>query len=394
MGPPILRWVPPSVVAAVTGPQRHVLHVDLDQFLAAVEVLRRPELAGRPVVVGGDGNPMRPRQVVATASYEARAFGVHSGMPLLAAYRKCPDAVFLPSDHPAYDAASAVVMATLRSLRGDDGEPVVVEVWGWDEAFVGVVADDPVAFAQRLRAEVLAATRLSCAVGIGETRLQAKTATGFAKQQPGDDRVARLTRAEWIPMMGDQPVTAIWGIGNRTAARLAEAAIHTVVDLARADHEDLARRFGPRIGPSLRVLGLGGDTSPLVDEPWVPKSRSKEVTYTRDVVGAEAIDVEVERLAREVVAEVTAEGFVATHVAVKLRTPTFFTRTRISKLPAPSADADEIVATARRVLGRFDEILHSDDPDRPRAVRLIGVRLMLEPAGRAGATVVARGPSG
>lgn len=372
------------------GPHRvsHVLHVDLDQFLAAVEVLRRPELAGRPVVVGGDGNPKRPRQVVATASYEARAFGVHSGMPLMAAYRKCPDAVFLPSDHPVYDAASAVVMATLRSLRGDDGEPVVVEVWGWDEAFVGVVADDPVAFAHRLRAAVLAATRLSCAVGIGESRLQAKTATGFAKQQrysaaqggePGG--VARLTRTDWIPMMGDKPVTAIWGIGNRTAARLTEAGIHTVVDLARADHEDLARRFGPRIGPSLRVLGLGGDTSPLVDEPWVPKSRSKEVTYTHDVAGAEAIEAEVDRLAREVTAEVTAEGFVVTHVAVKLRTPTFFTRSRISKLPAPTTDPDEIAATARRVLARFDEILHTDDPDHPRALRLIGVRLMLQPAG-------------
>ena len=108
-----------------------ILHVDLDQFLAAVEVLRRPELAGRPVVVGGDGDPTRPRQVVATASYEARAFGVTSGMPLGLAARKCPAAVFLPSDRPAYDAASADVMATLRSF------PVVVEVWGWDEAFVG-----------------------------------------------------------------------------------------------------------------------------------------------------------------------------------------------------------------------------------------------------------------
>jgi DNA polymerase-4 len=358
-----------------------ILHVDLDQFLAAVEVLRRPELTGRPVVVGGDGNPRRPRQVVATASYEARAFGVHSGMPLMAAYRKCPDAVFLPSDHPAYDAASAEVMATLRSMRGDDAEPVVVEVWGWDEAFVGVSTDDPEAFARRVRAEVLAATRLSCAVGIGETRLQAKTATGFAKRQGTDARVARLTRAEWIPTMGDEPVTAIWGIGTRTAARLAEAGIHTVVDLARADHEDLARRFGPRIGPSLRVLGLGGDASPLVDEPWVPKSRSKEVTYTRDVVGAEAIGAEVDRLAREVTAEVTAGGFVVTHVAVKLRTPTFFTRTRISKLPAPTTESDEIAATARRVLTRFDAVLGTNDPARPRAVRLIGVRLMLQPAG-------------
>jgi len=108
-----------------------LLHVDLDQFLAAVEIRRRPELAGLPVVVGGDGDPTRPRQVVATATYEARALGVHSGMPLRAALRKAPDAAFLPSDHPTYEAASAEVMAVLRSF----GHPV--EVWGWDEAFVG-----------------------------------------------------------------------------------------------------------------------------------------------------------------------------------------------------------------------------------------------------------------
>src|SRR4051812_45621034 len=119
-----------SPTSAASAPPAWILHVDLDQFLAAVEVLRRPELAGRPVVVGGDGDPTRPRQVVATASYEARAFGVRSGMPLGRALRRCPDAVFLPSDYPAYDAASAAVMATLRTF------PVVVEVWGWDEAFV------------------------------------------------------------------------------------------------------------------------------------------------------------------------------------------------------------------------------------------------------------------
>ena len=155
------------------GERDWILHVDLDQFLAAVEVLRRPELAGRPVVVGGDGDPSRPRQVVATASYEARDQGVRSGMPLRTAARRCPDAVFLPSDRPAYEAASADVMATLRSLD------VPVEEWGWDEACVGVRTVDPEAFARRLQARVLADTRLHCAVGIGETKLQAKTATGF-----------------------------------------------------------------------------------------------------------------------------------------------------------------------------------------------------------------------
>lgn len=339
-----------------------ILHVDLDQFLAAVEVLRRPELRGQPVVVGGDGNPQRPRQVVATASYEARAFGVHSGMPLARAARLCPDATFLPSDRPAYDAASAEVMAALRSF----GWPV--EVWGWDEAFVGVsiaAATEPETLAAEIRSRVLAETRLSCAVGIGETKLQAKTTTGFAK--PGG--VARLTRSSWIATMGSRPVTAIWGIGGRTAASLGELGITTVEQLARADHAVLAGRFGPRIGPHLRVLGLGGDDSPVVDEPWVAKSRSKEETFTTDVVGLDAVASHVDRLARAVTEEVVADGRSVTHVAVKVRTATFWTRSKIAKLPGgATTDPAVVAAGAAVVLARFEI---------RGPVRLLGVRVVL-----------------
>jgi DNA polymerase-4 len=323
-------------------------------------VRRRPALRGRPVVVGGDGNPRRPRQVVATASYEARAYGVRSGMPLGRALRLCPDAVFLPSDRPAYDAASAEVMDTLRTF------PAVVEVWGWDEAFMGVAAGDPESLARAIKARVFEATALTCAIGIGDTRLTAKTATGFAK--PGG--VARLTRRDWIPTMGARPVTAIWGIGPRTAARLAELGVVTVEDLARADHHELARVFGPRIGPHLRVLGLGGEDSPLVAEPWVAKSRSKEETFTTDVAGAAAIGAHVERLARDVTESVVAEGRRVTHVAVKVRTATFWTSSRIAKLPdGPSTDPAVVAAMAGAVLSRFGEL---------RPVRLLGVRVMLE----------------
>ncbi|MET0727659.1 MAG: DNA polymerase IV [Acidimicrobiales bacterium] len=337
-----------------------VLHVDLDQFLAAVEVLRRPELAGRPVIVGGDGDPSRPRQVVATASYEARAFGVTSGMPLRTAARRCPDGVFLPSDRPAYDAASARVMATLRTL------PVVVEELGWDEAFVGARTDDPEQLALAIQLRLLEATGLTCAVGIGDTKLQAKIATGFAK--PGG--IARLTRDTWFEVMGAEPVTAIWGIGGRTAARLAEAGIRTVDELARSDHHELARRFGPTIGPHLRVLGLGGGDSPVVDEPHVPKGRSQEVTFEHDLTSRSEMEAHVSRLARAVTRSVAAEGRRVTHVAVKVRTATFFTRTKISKLPAPTTDPDDVARQAAVVLDRFPL-------DRP--VRLLGVRVALEP---------------
>ena len=138
-----------------------VLHVDLDQFIAAVEIRRQPALRGRPVVVGGDGDPTRRRQVVATASYEARAFGVHSGMPLTTAHRKCPDAVFLPSDRDAYDAASAEVWDVVRELD------VVTEVWGWDEAFLATDVDDPESLAHQIRETVSRRTEFTCCVGRG-----------------------------------------------------------------------------------------------------------------------------------------------------------------------------------------------------------------------------------
>ena len=140
-----------------------VLHVDLDQFIAAVEVLRRPELAGQPVVVGGHGDPTR-RGVVATASYAAREYGVRSGMPLRTAARRCPDAVFLPADNPAYKAASEDVMAVLRSFGPSAG--AVVEIMGWDEAFVGVTTDGPEGLARRIQEAVHTQTRLSCSVGV------------------------------------------------------------------------------------------------------------------------------------------------------------------------------------------------------------------------------------
>ena len=240
-----------------------------------------------------------------------------------------------------------------------------VEELGWDEAFVGVSTDDPEAFAVELKVRVLAETGLSCAVGIGESKLQAKTATGFAK--PGG--VARLTRREWIPTMGARPVTAIWGIGPRIALRLGALGIETVEQLARADHDVLAKAFGPTIGPSLRVLGLGGDDAAVHDELVVAKGRSREETFTRDLTDGDEIRAQVARLAREVTESVVAEGRRVTHVSVKVRTATFFTRTKISKLAEPTTDTEVVVRGAHAVLERFQL-------DRP--VRLLGVRVVLE----------------
>ncbi len=331
-----------------------VLHVDLDQFIAAVEVLRDPSLRGRPVVVGGNGDPAE-RAVVATASYEAREHGIRSGMPLRTAFKKLPDAVFLPVDHALYEAASSDVMAVLRSF------PVVVEVMGWDEAFVGASVDDPFALARSLQEAVLASTGLHCSVGIGDNKLRAKIATEFGKPAG----VFELTRANWAEVMGHRPTSALWGIGAKTERKLSELGIATVTDLASAPADELAARFGPRMGPYFRDLGLGAGDTVVSATPWVVKSRSHEKTFQQDLTSLEDIRREVVALAHQVAADVVAEGRPAVRVGVKVRFVPFFTKVRLKKLPAPTSSASELAEAALVVLDRFDH---------GRAVRLLGVR--------------------
>lgn len=347
-----------------------VLHVDLDQFIAAVEVLRRPELAGLPVVVGGRGDPTE-RGVVATASYEARAFGVGSGMPLRVALRKCPDAVFLPVDKEAYDAASAKVMSTLRSLEWG-GVPVVLEVLGWDEAFLAAGPGhgdlgDPRAFAEHLRAEVLAATDLHCSVGIGDNKLRAKIATDFGKPRG----VWQLTGETWFEVMGDRPTTALWGIGAKTAKKLAALGIDTVEQLAHSDARVLAAELGPTMGPWFHRLGRGVDSSPVDATPWVPRAHGREETYQEDLEDWSQVVAEVRALTGRVLVDIDREGRPAARVGIKVRYRPFFTVSRSLTLPAPSNDRVVLEEAAVSLLDRVDQ-------DRP--VRLLGVRLeMVDP---------------
>lgn len=335
-----------------------VLHVDLDQFLASVELRRHPELAGLPVIVGGSGDPTEPRKVVTCASYEARAFGVHAGMPLRAAARRCPDATFLASDPAAYDEASEQVMGLLRDL----GHPV--EVWGWDEAYVGVPSD-PVEVAENIRAVIAAETGLSCSVGISDNKQRAKVATGFAKPAG----VFQLTDANWMTTMADRPVDALWGIGPKTSKKLAALDITTVGQLAHADGELLTSTFGARTGLWLLLLAKGGGDTEVSAQPWVPRSRSHVVTFPRDLTERAEMDSAVTDLTLLALDDVVAGGRIVTRVAVTVRTATFYTRTKIRKLDAPTTDSDVITAAALRILDLFEL-------DRP--VRLLGVRLELE----------------
>jgi DNA polymerase-4 len=334
-----------------------VLHVDLDQFIAAVEVLRRPELRGLPVVVGGDGDPTK-RGVVSTASYEAREFGVHSGLPLRTAARRCPQAVFLPVDREAYEEASARVMETLRSFDA------VVEVMGWDEAFLAVHTDDPEALAHEIHGRVLEATALHCSVGIGQNKLQAKLATGFGKPAG----VFRLTDETWFAVLGDRPTHALWGIGTKTANRLSALGIETVRQLAVADPKALAAHFGPMTGPWLVRLARGRDRTPVTSTPYVVRSRSRETTFQHNLDDWDEVRREVEAVARRVVDDVAAEGRPAIRVVVKVRYAPFITRTHGLALDRPTFDAGLIAEAALAALDLFTE---------RRPVRLLGVRAEL-----------------
>src|SRR6202451_2078776 len=290
------------------GVGRWVLHVDLDQFIAAVEVLRHPDLRGHPVVIGGDGDPTK-RGVVSTASYEAREHGVHSGLPLRTAARRLPDAVFLPVDRDAYEEVSAVVMDVLRSSGA------VVEVLGWDEAFLGVDSDDPEAFARSLARRVRLATQLDCTVGIGENKLQAKIATGFGKPAG----VFRLTSDTWYDLLGDRPPDVIWGIGKKTVDKLKGLGINTVRELADADPDRLAAAFGPMTGPWLVLLGRGRGDAEVDDSPYVAKGHGKEETFQQNIDDWSRVQAEVARIAGLLAVDLVVDGRPAVRVVVKVR---------------------------------------------------------------------------
>ncbi|HNP58874.1 MAG TPA: DNA polymerase IV [Gordonia sp. (in: high G+C Gram-positive bacteria)] len=345
---------------------RRILHVDLDQFQVSVERRRSPELVGVPVIVGGDGDPTAPRKVVTCASYEARAVGVRAGMPLRVAHRKMPDAVYLPLDVEAYDDASAEVMATLRGFGA-------VEVWGWDEAYLGAgeLDDEQVA---ALAVDVIATigerTGLPASIGISDNKQRAKMATNFAKRASADDgpRVFRLDADNWGALMGPQPTRELWSVGPKTATKLSGIGVQTVDELVAVPKDDLIATFGPHQGNWLYVLCRGGGDSTITPEPWEAKSHSHSRTFPTDLDSPEEMHIAVDELTEHVLAQVVDEDREVFRVAVTVRTKTFYTRTKSRKLPAPTTESAAIGPVVHALL---------DDFELDRPVRLLGVRLDL-----------------
>lgn len=335
---------------------RRILHVDMDAFFAAIELQRHPELRGRPVIVGGHGDP-RARGVVSTASYEARRFGVRSGMPLRSAWRLCPQATFLPVDYDAYATVSARIKDILR------GFSPVMEDAGIDEAFLDIsdVPEEPEAVAQAIKRRVREETGLTCSIGIAPNKLLAKIASDMQKP----DGLTILTQADIEPRIWPLPVRKLWGVGPKTEARLAQPGIVTIGALAAAPRETLAEHFGEAHGVYLHEAAHGVDESPLVTH-WEPKSASRETTFERDTADWSWLTRTLLRLTREVAETMRAEGYRGNRVTVKLRYADFETHTHSETLDAPTDDLDVIRRAAGRCLARFA---------RGRKVRLIGVRV-------------------
>ena len=329
-----------------------IAHLDMDAFYVSVELLSKPWLRGKPVVVSGEG----PRAVVTTASYEARKFGVGSAIPASRARRLCPDAIFIAPDHESYRRISKEVMARVRA------HVPVVEVMGLDEAYLdlsGLVA--PRAAMRRLVSEIRAATGLSASVGMGPNKLVAKVASDAEKPRGflvlTSDQ-ARLRFAAASPRL-------LPGIGPKTAERLEALGIATVAQLATASAQSLTERFGSRMGPYLISRARFEDDAP-VSEERINVSESRETTFDVDISDRGEQEAQLRRLAVQLCAGLAKQDKRGRTIAIKVRLDDFTTVTRAHTLPAATADPDAVSELAVTLLREYA-------PSRP--VRLLGVRV-------------------
>jgi nucleotidyltransferase/DNA polymerase involved in DNA repair len=332
---------------------RVIAHVDMDAFYVSCEVLRRPELRGKPVIVATGTDP-RARGVVMAASYEARRFGVHSALPLSLANQRCPDAILVPRDMGHYREASAQVFRVLGHYSD------TIEVAGLDEAYLDLSSSPaPKTRARALKHEVRNETGLVISVGLAPNKLLAKIASDLDKP----DGFCVLDPERLLEAVGDRPASIIPGVGPKTAERLAAAGIASVADLATAEPERLARTLGPTLGSRLRALANGRDDRPVLSERE-PKSESRETTFADDVDDELTLRRTLAELTRSVCQGLQAGGYQGRTVTLKIRLRPFRTHTRSRTLPRPTADPVVVGEVAAQLLAGFD---------RDAPVRLVGV---------------------
>ena len=345
---------------------RAIAHLDLDAFYASVEVLENPDLAGKPVLVGG-----RPgeRGVVAAASYPARAFGVHSAMPMARALALCPQAIVVPTRHRLYREYSHRVMDILHQTSS------LVEQMSIDEAYLDLtdqvtVWEEAVEIAGRLQRRVKEEVGLSASLGVATNKLVAKVASD--RDKPGGLTVVRP--GEEAAFLAPLPVRVLWGVGPVTAERLAGMGATTVGELARLPEEELGAHFGKH-GIEMAQRARGIDGRPVVTE-HERKSVSQERTFARDLRDAQALKRELWQLSQGVARHLQRAELAAGTIAIKLRHADFTTLTRQMRLAVPTDDERVIYRAARTLLRRAWQ--------RGQPVRLLGVagRDLAPPAGQ------------
>jgi DNA polymerase IV len=334
----------------------HILHVDMDAFYASVELRDRPELRGRPVVVAGLG----ARGVVLSATYEARAFGVRSAMPVGRARRLCPRAVFIAPRHNLYSAVSKEVMAIFRAITPE------VEPLSLDEAFLDVSGarrrlGSPAGIARLIRRQVREQQSITCSVGVAPVKFVAKIASAHCKP----DGLLVVAEDGLLEFLHPLPVSALWGVGDKAEEVLTRLGLRTVGDIAHVPAATMRRELGAA-GEHLHALAWGQDTrsvTPLREE----KSVGAEETFPVDVDDPEVIKKELLRLSGRTAQALRGAGCVARTVTVKLRLASFKTLTRSRTLPEPTDVAMEIYATACA-------LYEGSGLDARARLRLVGVR--------------------
>lgn len=338
-------------------PPEPFLHVDIDAFYASVEVLKDPSLKGKPVIVGGTG----ARGVVASASYEARVFGVHSAMPAVRARRLCPDGIFLPGDFEAYRVHSNRFREVLLA------HTPLVEPISLDEAFLDVggattLFGAPPTIAAKIRADVEREVGVTCSVGVASTKFVAKLASTLAKP----DGLIVVPCEEVVSFLHQLPVGAIWGVGDKTEEHLHRLGLRTVADLAHTPLETLQRALGDVAGRSLHDLAWGRDPRSVVPERR-EKSIGADETFAHDIDDPVRIHRELLRLADRTAARARSAGMTGRTVSIKVRFSDFTTITRAKTLRHHTDVSRDIFATARELYDRLGL-------QRAR-IRLVGVRL-------------------
>ena len=339
---------------------RTILHVDMDAFYAAVEQRDRPELRGRPVIVGADPQGGRGRGVVATASYEARRFGVGSAMPISKAWRLCPDAVYVPPDMARYAGVSREIMAILGRYT-DCVEPISI-----DEAFLDVTGSrrafgDGERIARDLKEAVRAETGLTASVGVAPSKLVAKIASDLRKP----DGLVVVPPGGEAALLAPLPVRRLWGVGPKMEEALARLGVATIGDLAALDPARLERRLGTH-GHDLLRLAKGDDDRPVVADREAAKSIGHEHTYDVDTADLARLRGTLLDLSDSVAARLRAHGVRGRTVTLKYRDEDFVTITRAETMPSPTDAGNRIFEVAWRLF----EKAHGR-----RKVRLLGVSL-------------------